>query len=113
MIRSVLTLRPKAGDHNRVMAYYEQRGILQRAVHAAGCRSAEIQLRIPHHDAIVVTALWASRGDYARWVESSERADDVHELLTLLHGDPDVLDEAHIYEVVDAVDAHRGQIEQL
>jgi heme-degrading monooxygenase HmoA len=109
MIRSVLTLTPKPGQHERLMAYYERQGILRRAVQSTGCRSAEIQLRLPEHDSVVVSAVWATREDYTSWVQSGDRAGDVEELLTLLEGNRTDLDAADVYEVVDAVNADRGE----
>jgi heme-degrading monooxygenase HmoA len=103
VIRSVLRLRPKTDGHRDVLAFYEQREILDRALADGGCTAAEVQVRLPNRDEIVVSALWRSVSDYQAWADSASRAADVSELEGLLAADAGALGTADLYEVTTSL----------
>ena len=74
MIRSVLFLRPVAGDHNSIQQFFEQEEVLERAAQKPGFLSAELQRPTDGGDLTLVTALWESEDAYQSWVEDPWRA---------------------------------------
>jgi heme-degrading monooxygenase HmoA len=107
VIRSVLRLPVGAGEHQRVVDFYQRRQVLARAL-AGGCTAAELHVRLPGHEELLVTALWESEGAYLSWATSNARADDVAELQGLLAADADPITHAELYEVVGAAALSTG-----
>lgn len=68
MIRSVLYLSPKDGDHDRLIEYFRDNRVLEVAADFPGCLAAELQIPQTPSAPALVTALWASTDDYAKWV---------------------------------------------
>ena len=100
MIRSVLRLTPRPEGDRDLLDFYVRRDILTRALTAGGCASAELHVRLPHRDEIVVSALWRSVDDYEAWASSPERASDVGDLEKLLAPESLPLGTGAMYEVV-------------
>ncbi|MGO9582723.1 MAG: antibiotic biosynthesis monooxygenase family protein [Acidimicrobiales bacterium] len=74
MIRSVLFVRPVAGDHSSIQQFFEQEQVLERAAQKPGFLSAELQQPTDGGDLTLVTALWESENGYQGWVEDPWRA---------------------------------------
>ncbi|MBO9523198.1 MAG: antibiotic biosynthesis monooxygenase [Nocardioidaceae bacterium] len=100
MIRSVLRLRPRVDGDDAVLDFYERREILTRALREGGCAAAELHVRLPERDEVVVSALWHSVADYEAWAGSADRARDVGELEELLDPASLPLGTGALYEVV-------------
>ncbi|HXW79488.1 MAG TPA: hypothetical protein VEJ84_08315 [Acidimicrobiales bacterium] len=73
MIRSVLFLEPVEGDPQLIEQFFITEGVLERASATPGFVSAELQLPEDGMAPAMVTALWASREAYRRWVEDPWR----------------------------------------
>lgn len=86
MIRSVLYLRPRGGQAEKVVEFYRRRGVLERAVQQDGCLGAELQLPISGNGELLVTALWRDADAYRGWLENPDRAQGAPELDQLLEG---------------------------
>lgn len=99
MIRSILRMTPREGRHDDVLAFYEEHGILARALGDEGCIALELQVRLPRRDQIVVTGLWRSAADYEAWVASSGRATEVARLRELLDPSAASLGAGEVFEV--------------
>lgn len=100
MIRSTLRLQPLPDGASQVIDFYEQRQILARALSEGGCLAAELHLRLPDRDEVVVSALWASAEDYAAWAGSRSRATEVGDLEELLVPESLPLGAGDVHEVV-------------
>ncbi len=95
MFRTVLTMSPRAGAREAVIAVYRESGILDLAVQEARCVTAELQVTPDAAGPVVVTSLWESRADYDAWGTHPARTELAGRLLSLLA-------DAHLdeYEVV-------------
>lgn len=100
MIRSVLRLQPRPEGDRDLLDFYVRRDILTRALTEGGCASAELHVRLPQRDEVVVSALWRSVADYEAWASSPERATDVTELEELLAPESLPVGTGAMYEVV-------------
>lgn len=109
VIRSVLRLKPKAAGPHELIDFYEQRQILPRALAAGGCESAELHVRLPDRDEVIISALWASVDAYQAWTHSPGRAEDVVELQALLATGAQPLEPAELFEVVACLPASEGE----
>jgi heme-degrading monooxygenase HmoA len=74
MIRSVLFLRPVAGDQRAVEQFFEEEQVLLRAARTPGFLSAELHRPTDGSDLMLVTALWETAEAYQAWVENPWRA---------------------------------------
>lgn len=74
MIRSVLFIEPLEGDVDAIEQFFVSEGVLEHAATIPGFVSAELQLPEDRQAPAMVTALWASREAYRRWVEDPWRA---------------------------------------
>ena len=74
MIRSVLFLEPLEGDLHAIEQFFVNEGVLERASATPGFVAAELQIPEDRTAPAMVTALWASREAYRRWVEDPWRA---------------------------------------
>jgi hypothetical protein len=101
----VLRLKLKPGRDGDVVAYYAERDILGKAMSAGGCTAAEIHVRLPERDEVVVSALWRSIGDYDAWLASAGRAVDSADLEVLLAPESVPVGEGETYDVVASVPA--------
>ena len=95
MLRTVLTLSPREGARETVLAAYHESGILDLAVQEGGCIAAEVQVTADPNGPIVITSLWASRAEYDAWGAHPARSELAGRLLSLLA-------DAHLdeYEVI-------------
>lgn len=66
---TLLTLRPKPGRAEELIAYYRSAGILE----ASGALSAQVLTSEDDPDEVVVAALWADPAAYAQWHSSPAR----------------------------------------
>lgn len=86
MIRSVLTLRPRASDGAEIVDFYRRHRVLERALEQDGCLGAELQLPTSGVGDVLVTALWRDADAYRGWLENPERAVNAEELGRLVEG---------------------------
>ncbi|GAA4081843.1 antibiotic biosynthesis monooxygenase [Nocardioides kongjuensis] len=100
VIRSVLRLKPRPDGDGEVLDFYERHAILARALADGGCAGAELHVRVPQRDEVVVTALWHSVADYQEWTVSSARASYADDLEELLAPESLPLGSGDLYEVV-------------
>lgn len=101
MIRSILYLRPRAGDAQAVADLYRRGGVLEVAVAQDGCLAAELQLPVDASGPVIVTALWDTPEAYQRWLDNPARAASSDELDALVEEPPDnSLRQGDLYEVV-------------
>ncbi|WP_455360298.1 putative quinol monooxygenase [Streptomyces sp. SYSU K21746] len=70
MMFTVLTLRPKPGHVDEVVAYYRRHRILE----VSGAQAAQLLVSRDDPREIVVTAVWPDAADYERWLADPERA---------------------------------------
>lgn len=84
MFRTVLTMSPRPGAREAVVAVYQETGILDLAVQEARCVCAELQVTADPAGPVVVTSLWESRTDYDAWGAHPARAEIAGRLLSLL-----------------------------
>lgn len=91
---------PRPDGDRDLLDFYVQRDILGRAVSEGGCASAELHVRLPQRDEVVVSALWQSVADYETWASSTQRAADVSALEELLLPESLPLGTGAMYEVV-------------
>lgn len=96
----MLRLRPRPEATSDVLDFYEKRAILARALSEGGCAAAELHLRLPDRDEVVVSALWNSIADYEAWTRSAGRATEIGDLEELLAPDSLPLEAGDLYEVV-------------
>ncbi|MEI2301483.1 antibiotic biosynthesis monooxygenase family protein [Ensifer sp. MJa1] len=99
MIRSVLSLKPKAGQSQELVRFFEARKIPERALASPGCLGVEIQNLLPDGEEVLVTALWASVESYRTWLCSAGRHEDGVQMLPLLAEEGGVVGPARLYEV--------------
>ncbi|NVD39993.1 antibiotic biosynthesis monooxygenase [Ensifer sp. HO-A22] len=99
MIRSVLSLRPKAGGSQDLLRFFRDRRIPERALASPGCLGVEVQALFPDGDEVLVTALWASVGSYQTWLQSAGRHEDGVQMQPLLSSAADAVGAAKLYEV--------------
>jgi len=74
VIRSVLFLEPLGGDSRAIERFFVSEGVLEHASATPGFVAAELQLPLDRAAPAMVTALWASREAYRRWVDDPWRA---------------------------------------
>lgn len=99
MIRSVLSLRPKVGQSQDLVRFFETRKIPERALASPGCLGVEVQNLLPDGDEVLVTALWASVESYEIWLGSAGRHEDGVQMQPLLAEGGDAVGPARLYEV--------------
>jgi heme-degrading monooxygenase HmoA len=100
VIRTVLYVDPREGDHQAVVEYYRRSGILERAAEVEGFVASELQVRADSTGPVLVTALWRDAAAYDRWLEHPARAEAAAELAPLVAGDFDSAVRGEVYEVV-------------
>ncbi|HET6154521.1 MAG TPA: antibiotic biosynthesis monooxygenase [Marmoricola sp.] len=100
MIRSVLRFHPRPGGDGDLLEFFERRGILNRAINEGGCAAAEMYVRLPARDEVIVSALWNSAGDYDAWQRTADRGDEIAELESLLEPASLPLPAGEVHEVV-------------
>jgi len=100
LFRSVLHLSPGPLGAGAIVDFYERNDILLKALRDGGCLQAEVQVRVPHSDDVVVTALWLSAAEYERWIGSPARRTDAKDLEGMLAPDVLPLGAGDLYEVV-------------
>ncbi|WP_425988416.1 antibiotic biosynthesis monooxygenase family protein [Ensifer sp. R-19] len=110
MIRSVLSLKPKAGQSQDLVRFFGARKIPERALASPGCLGVEVQKLLPDGDEVLVTALWASVDSYRTWLESAGRHEDGVQMLPLLAEDGGALGPARLYEVARCVTHHNTSV---
>jgi heme-degrading monooxygenase HmoA len=99
MIRSMLSLRPKAGGSRDLVRFFEERRIPERALALPGCLGVEVQSLLPHGEEILVTALWTSPASYQEWLDSDGREQDMVHMRPLLADTLDAVGGARLYEI--------------
>lgn len=99
MIRSVLYVEPRDGDHRAVVDFYRERGILARAAEVEGFISSEVHVPVDEGP-VLVTALWRDADAYRDWLEHPARAAAAEGLASLVKGDFDADVSGEVYEVV-------------
>ncbi len=99
MIRSVLYLEPKGGDHQAVVDMFRQQDVLGRAVQQPGCLGSELHVPTSGNGPILVTALWASAEAYEGWITSPARAEGAAELVNAVEGSLDESTRGETYVV--------------
>jgi heme-degrading monooxygenase HmoA len=100
VVRTVLYVDPREGDHQAVVEYYRRSGILERAAEVEGFVSSELQVRADGIGPVLVTALWRDAAAYDRWLEHPARAGAAAELAPLVAGDFDSAVRGEVYEIV-------------
>jgi heme-degrading monooxygenase HmoA len=100
VIRSVLYLEPKDGDHDAVVEFYRREGVLDRALIQPGCLGSELLVPTSGSGPILVTAVWLSEDAYRGWVTNPVRAAGVAPLASLLQSRLDESTRGETYEVV-------------
>jgi Antibiotic biosynthesis monooxygenase len=108
VVRSVLYLQPKEGDHRAVVDFYRRHEILGRAVGESGCRTSELHVPSAGSGPLLVTALWDGPAAYHRWLENDFRRRRAGELAALLDDTTGGL-AGQLYEVVLSADAERAE----
>lgn len=104
MIRSVLYLRPRAGNAQAVADLYRSTGVLEDAAALEGCLGAELQVPLDGSGPVLVTARWRNAAAYQQWVDSPVRAAHGEELAELLEQDVGPERHGELYEIlVEAV----------
>jgi len=99
MIRTVLTLHPKSGENKRLIGFFSERRILERAVEFEGCLSVELQVPEPDVGKVLVTALWDSLENYNIYLNSTGREQDVKQMKELLADPEQEIGTACLYKV--------------
>ena len=99
MIRSMLSLRPKAGGSQALVRFFEERRIPERSSAFPGCICVEVQTLLPHGDEVLVTALWESLASYQAYLDSAGREEDVAHMQPLLSSAPGAIGPAKLYEI--------------
>jgi heme-degrading monooxygenase HmoA len=101
VIRSVLTLRPAAGQSGALEGFFAEHGILERARRFAGCRDAQLVRSVDGSPATyLVIADWDAAADYQRWVHDPWRAAVSRQLAALLDTAADEPVVGGVYEPV-------------
>jgi heme-degrading monooxygenase HmoA len=100
VIRTLLYVDPREGDHQAVVEYYRRSGILERAAEVAGFVASELQVPAGGAGPVLVTALWRDAAAYERWLEHPARAEAAAELAPLVAGDFDAAVRGEVYEIV-------------
>jgi Antibiotic biosynthesis monooxygenase len=108
VVRSVLYLQPKDGDHRAVVDFYRRHEILSRAVAESGCRTSALHVPSTGSGPLLVTALWDGPEAYRRWLENDFRRRRTGELAALVDEAPGGL-AGQLYEVVLSADAERSE----
>lgn len=103
MFRSVLHLKPGPAGDGAIVDHYVRHQVLLKALRDGGCLQAELQVRLPDRDEVVVSALWSSAADYEQWTASGTRRSETAPLEELLAPDSLPLGAGALYEVVAAV----------
>lgn len=99
MIRSMLSLRPKAGESRALIRFFQERRIPERALSFPGCIGVEVQTLLPHGEEVLVTALWESLASYQTYLASAGREDDVAHMQPLLSSEPGQVTLAKLYTI--------------
>lgn len=99
MIRSMLSLQPKAGGGRALVRFFEERRIPERALTFPGCLGVEVQTLLPHGEEVLVTALWESLASYQTYLDSAGREEDVMHMQPLLSDAPGAVGPAKLYEI--------------
>jgi quinol monooxygenase YgiN len=73
MVRSVLTMRARAGRRDEVVALFERLQILREASAIRGYLDAELHLAADEADGLLVTARWQDGRAYDAWLASPVR----------------------------------------
>jgi heme-degrading monooxygenase HmoA len=100
MLRSVLYIEPRAGDHGAVVDYYRRSRVLEDAARVDGFVSSELHVPLGDGGSVLVTALWRDAESYRRWVDHRARARSAADLAGLVEGEFDAHVRGKLYEVV-------------
>lgn len=100
MIRSVLRLHPRQGGDRDLVEFFERRGILTRALRDGRCAAAEMYVRLPDRDQVIVSALWNSEADYDAWQQTEYRGLELIELESYVEPESLPIDAGEIHELV-------------
>lgn len=87
MVRSVLYVPPRGGDHRAVVDFYRRHEVLGRATSLDGCLGSSLHVPAAGTGPLLVTALWESEPAYRRWLDDERRRELGDELAALLEGD--------------------------
>lgn len=99
MVRSVLYVHPRDGDHQAVVDFYRRNDVLDRAISLDGCLGSSLHVPVTGPGPLLVTALWESEDAYRRWLGDERRHELGDELVSLIDSDvPPAAGE--LYEVV-------------
>jgi heme-degrading monooxygenase HmoA len=109
VVRSVLYVRPRGGDHGSIVDFYRRHRILERAAEQDGCLATELQLPADGAGPILVTALWRDADAYQGWVDNPARAATAGDLSLLVDGELTEATRGELYDVVLAVPAVPGR----
>lgn len=99
LVRSVLYLRPRDGDHEAIVDYYRRTRVLEDAARVDGFISSQLHVPLEGGPALV-TALWRDPDSYRRWLEDPARARSAPGLGELVEGGLDAGIAGTVYEVV-------------
>jgi heme-degrading monooxygenase HmoA len=99
LIRSVLYVEPRDGDHGAIVRFYRERRLLERAAEVDGFISSELHVPL-ERGPLLVTALWRDADAYRRWLEHPARAAAADGLASLVEEDFDAQASGDVYEVV-------------
>jgi heme-degrading monooxygenase HmoA len=99
VIRSVLFIEPRGGDHDAVVAFYRRSRVLEDAATVDGFVSSEVHVPL-EGGAVLVTALWRDAEAYQRWVDHPARARSAEGLAEVVEGDFDAGVRGTLYEIV-------------
>jgi quinol monooxygenase YgiN len=94
LARSLLFMQAREGCREDLIRTFVRLEIPQRALRH-GCLSVELQVPPDESAPVLVTALWADRAGYDRWLESPSRQETSAELFPLLTEEP----EGVVYDV--------------
>ena len=108
MIKSVLYLQPRGGDHQALVDFFKTRGILERALRQDGCLASDLQIPVGFSGPVIVTALWRDVDAYDGWVNSPDRAANAEDLSSLVEGPFGEGSRGELYEVVIELKAASG-----
>ena len=89
LARSILTMQPREGRREDLVAAFERLEIPQAALQQTGCLSVELQVPPDEGAPVLVTALWTDRAAYDGWLSSPRREETSDELFALLAAPPE------------------------
>ena len=100
MVRSVLYVTPKNGDHRAIVDFYRDHRVLERAAEIEGFVASELQVPAHGDGPLLVTALWRDEQAYQRWLGSPHRTAQARDLAPLVDGSFGTATHGTVYDVV-------------